>query len=153
MPGEEVWIIIGLGVLLLFLWIAFRLIDKYLTRSKEQSNTEEIAADRTQSETAVKEPELVAVNENLPELPNQPNLADEIYKTLPAEHEKPKYSVMNRVRAYDRIKQYRAARQYKDFQFDARDDEKPEEESPANIKLTPEEYKKVVALGHIEGNN
>jgi flagellar biosynthesis/type III secretory pathway M-ring protein FliF/YscJ len=132
---KELLVIIALIIFVGVLTLVFKFIDGYIKRTPKKVTEK--------TETAQPEEKQEKVEE-APAKPEQ-NLADEIIKSISGQPE----NKSNRIRAYDRIKRYHESRKYKEFELDIDDEDEPNVSS-TSVKLSPDEYKKIVVLGHLD---
>jgi Na+-transporting methylmalonyl-CoA/oxaloacetate decarboxylase gamma subunit len=147
----SLWIIIILMVMAAVMLLVFRWIDKFINKVKQEpkaAKTPEAAVPETKPEAqAVKEVTEPAVQS----IQSTGSLADEIVKTI---KEVDKRQIdgyyrrpIERIRPHNRIKKYREAHNYIEYNEDDDDRDTTDTESGgAETVYSAEEYKKMLAL-------
>ena len=151
---DELWIVLVLIILAVGAWIGFKFIDNYLKGGKKKpvpKKKEEKKEEKPESPVVVETPTQQSTS-----VEAGPNLADEMEKALMSNQ--PQATSQDRIRtghgrsirSFDRMAKYRDAKGYGNFKYDVDDGDDSDEVVQDNIKLTREDYTKIVALGNID---
>ena len=153
--GSGFWILFILIIVAAASWIGFNLLDAYIKKGNKKPS----APKNEKPEEKVPVPQVEVPPQSVPTqsvgFEAGPNLADELEKVLQQDQSEGSNDRMHtathrHIRSLDRMQKYRETKHYENFKYDIDYNDEPEDDAATdNIKLTPSDYKKIVALGNI----